>query len=273
MAHRAGRSDVSDPNDLESLIRRTLALNCKDDFGDSLIKLASGRKSVASAAFVITARARSSVRKAKNPYDFVKNLEADVGGLGSGRTCHIGAAGRCENWRSVDLADLRRMGLLRPVVGGNIRAMVWDDGDRVDRLGVVPARNGIRFIKRDDQDQCFGVCLSATSPRRRCSAPIELGSSALAVDGPAAFCTAATACAVGGVAASAMHRNPRPRPGGLSDALGIFAGASGPAGTRSMRPFHQSRAACAGRPINGFGPKRLRCRSDGLSAQWPLRIG
>ena len=25
---------------------------------------------------------------------------------------HLGAAGKCEHWRSIDLADLRRMGLL-----------------------------------------------------------------------------------------------------------------------------------------------------------------
>ena len=42
-----------------------------------------------------------------------------MGGLGSGRTSHISAAGKCEHWRSIDLADLKRMGLLKPVVGGN----------------------------------------------------------------------------------------------------------------------------------------------------------
>ena len=47
-----------------------------------------------------------------------------MGGLGSGRTSHVGAAGKCEHWRSIDLADLRRMGLLKPIVGGRLRAMV-----------------------------------------------------------------------------------------------------------------------------------------------------
>ena len=53
----------------------------------------------------------------EDPYDFVKNPEGDMGGLGSGRTYHVGAAGKVEHWRSIDLADLKRMGLLKPIAG------------------------------------------------------------------------------------------------------------------------------------------------------------
>ena len=80
-----------------------------------------------------------------------------MGGLGSGRTSHLGAAGKCELWRSIDLADLKRMGLLKPIVGGRIRAIVWktDDG-KLEQLGVIPGSRGIRFVKRDEEG-CLGT--------------------------------------------------------------------------------------------------------------------
>ena len=34
-------------------------------------------------------------------------------------------ASKCEHWRSIDLADLKRMGLLKPIVGGRIKAITW----------------------------------------------------------------------------------------------------------------------------------------------------
>ena len=68
-----------------------------------------------------------------------------MGSIGSGRTYHVGAAGKCEHWRSIDLADLKRMGLLKPIAGGNIRAIVWHAEGRVDRLGVIPEAKGVRF--------------------------------------------------------------------------------------------------------------------------------
>jgi hypothetical protein len=78
-----------------------------------------------------------------------------MGGLGSGRTSHIGAAGKCEHWRSIDLANLKRMGLLRPIAGGNIRAIVWHVDGRLDALGVIPQTKGICFVKRDDDGQLW----------------------------------------------------------------------------------------------------------------------
>src|SRR5215475_1100671 len=45
------------------------------------------------------------------------------------RSLHLGAAGKVEHWRAIDLADLRRMGLLKPIVGGRIRAIRWKNAD------------------------------------------------------------------------------------------------------------------------------------------------
>jgi len=86
-----------------------------------------------------------------------------VGGLGSGWTYHSGAASKCEHWRSIDLADLKRMGLLRPIVGGRIRAMTWkNDNGGIDKLGIIPSPAGIRFVKHDDQGKLVGVVVAYT---------------------------------------------------------------------------------------------------------------
>src|SRR5215475_12998800 len=83
---------------------------------------------------------------------------ATVGGFGSGRSLHVGPASKCEHWRSIDLADLKRMGLLKPTVGGRISAITWkrDDGG-LDKLGIIPSARGIRFVKRDDQGELAGL--------------------------------------------------------------------------------------------------------------------
>src|SRR5262249_32117151 len=42
------------------------------------------------------------------------------------------------------------MGLLKPVVGGRIRAIRWKNIDaRLDELGIIPSVRGIQFVKRD----------------------------------------------------------------------------------------------------------------------------
>jgi hypothetical protein len=53
----------------------------------------------------------------------------DAAGFGSGQS-HVGPAGKVDHWRAIDLADLRRLGLLKPIVGGRIKAITWkrDDG-------------------------------------------------------------------------------------------------------------------------------------------------
>lgn len=86
-----------------------------------------------------------------------------MGGIGSGRSSHVGAAGKCEELRSIDLADLKRMGLLKPIVDGRIRAITWkrDDGG-LDKLGIIPSAKGIQFVKRDDEGKLVGFFVNYT---------------------------------------------------------------------------------------------------------------
>jgi len=86
-----------------------------------------------------------------------------VGGIGSGRSHHLGAADKCEQWRSIDLAHLKRMGLLKPIAGGRIKAIVWkNDQGRFDKLGIIPSPGGIRFVKRDDEGKLAGMFVAYT---------------------------------------------------------------------------------------------------------------
>jgi len=86
-----------------------------------------------------------------------------VGGLGSGRTYHSGAASKCEQWRSIDLVDLKRMGLLKPIVGNRIRAITWkNDHGWFDKLGIIPSARGIQFVKRDDGGNLSGLFVAYT---------------------------------------------------------------------------------------------------------------
>ena len=43
------------------------------------------------------------------------------------------------------------MGLLKPIVGGRIRAITWkrDDGG-LDELRIIPSARGVQFVKRDE---------------------------------------------------------------------------------------------------------------------------
>jgi len=92
-----------------------------------------------------------------------KDESARVGGLGSGRSLHLGAASKCEHWRSIDLADLKRMGLLKTLVGGRVKAITWkrDDGG-LDKLGIIPSARGVQFVKRDDQGKLAGLFVAYT---------------------------------------------------------------------------------------------------------------
>jgi hypothetical protein len=61
------------------------------------------------------------------------------------------------------LADLKRMGLLKPIVGGRIRAITWkNDHDGLDKLGIIPSARGIQFVKRDDQGKLAGLFVAYT---------------------------------------------------------------------------------------------------------------
>jgi hypothetical protein len=69
-------------------------------------------------AFSTTFYAKHIRVRWRGPLIFQPHVEvrtATVGGIGSGRS--LGAASKCEDWRSIDLADLKRMGLLKPIVG------------------------------------------------------------------------------------------------------------------------------------------------------------
>jgi hypothetical protein len=83
-----------------------------------------------------------------------------MGGMGSGRSPHLGAASKCEHWRSIDLADLKRMGLLKPIVGDRIRAITWkNDHGGFDKLGIIPSARGMARAS----SQCYqalGKCRS-----------------------------------------------------------------------------------------------------------------
>jgi len=71
------------------------------------------------------------------------------------RPCRY-ATPKVEEWRAIDLAELRRLGDARPHEGSE----GWKDpGDhmeyarRVDKLGVVAKSDGLLFVRRDDQGQ------------------------------------------------------------------------------------------------------------------------
>ena len=122
---------------------------------------------------------------------------ANVGGIGSGRSHHLGAAGKCEHWRSIDLADLKRMGLLKPIVGDRIRAITWkNDHGGFDKLGIIPSARGIQFVRRDDQGKLAGLFVAYTctltmfgSCRKRFAA--------LVAGGPPTSSMVSTVCGVG----------------------------------------------------------------------------
>jgi hypothetical protein len=81
----------------------------------------------------------------------------------AGSTKVVRAASKCEHWRSIDLADLKRMGLLKPFVGGRIKAITWkrDDGG-LDQLGIIPSAPRVITVPPAKPN---GICLSPA----RCS--------------------------------------------------------------------------------------------------------
>src|SRR5215472_14128853 len=106
---------------------------------------------------------RQTMGVLNNPNDFGKSEDGTVGGIGSGRTLHVGAASKCEHWRSIDLADLKRLGLLKQIVGGRIKALTWKRADGgLDKLGIIPSARGIRFVKRDEQGNLAGLFVGYT---------------------------------------------------------------------------------------------------------------
>jgi hypothetical protein len=94
-------------------------------------------------------------------------------------------------------ADLRRMGLLKPIVGGRIRAITWkNDQGGLDMLGIIPSSAGIRFVKRDDEGKLAGVFVSYTYTPTMFGG-LRKWSHAPGVEGLPASSMGSTACAVG----------------------------------------------------------------------------
>jgi hypothetical protein len=64
------------------------------------------------------------------------------------------ATRRVEEWRSVDLAELRRLRMLDPTriaKTGKIPALRWKTPERLDQLGVIAKARGVMFVRRDDR--------------------------------------------------------------------------------------------------------------------------
>jgi hypothetical protein len=63
---------------------------------------------------------------------------------------------KVEEWRSVDLAELRRLRMLDPTriaKTGKIPAVTWKTPERLDQLGVIARPHGVLIIRRDDHGQ------------------------------------------------------------------------------------------------------------------------
>src|SRR5262249_29945856 len=143
-----------------------------------------------------------------------KTRIATVGGIGSGRSHHLSAADKCEQWRSIDLAHLKRMGLLKPIAGGRIKAITWKyDQGGLDKLGIIPSPAGIRFVKRDDEGKLAATFVAYTHTPISLAASAS-GSVALDAEGPPASSTGSTVCGVGAVEDYDMQANRRHRIGG-----------------------------------------------------------
>jgi len=55
------------------------------------------------------------------------------------------------------------MGLLKPIVDGQIRAITWkNDHGGFEKLGIIPSASGIQFVKRDDQGKLAGLFVAYT---------------------------------------------------------------------------------------------------------------
>lgn len=61
-----------------------------------------------------------------------------------------------EEWRAIDLAELRRHGMLDPdyyAKHRRIPALTWTRYEKTERLGVLADRKGVTFIKRNETGQ------------------------------------------------------------------------------------------------------------------------
>ena len=96
---------------------------------------------------------------------------------------------------SDDKADLKRKGLLRPIVNGRIRALTWkNDHGGLDMLGIIPSPAGIRFVKRDDEGELASAFVAYTHTRTMFGGHRKW----FACPGPTASSMGPTPCGVGG---------------------------------------------------------------------------
>jgi hypothetical protein len=66
------------------------------------------------------------------------------------------ATSKVEEWRSIDLAELRRLKMLdltRIGRSGIIPAITWKTSEGFDQLGVIARPHGVLFVKRDAQGE------------------------------------------------------------------------------------------------------------------------
>jgi hypothetical protein len=80
------------------------------------------------------------------------------------------ATSKVEEWRSIDLADLRRWRMLDPTMiakTGRIPAITWNTPHGIDKLGVIAKPGGVLFVRRDDQGQLGNLFVPyVSSPAR-----------------------------------------------------------------------------------------------------------
>ena len=75
---------------------------------------------------------------------------------------------KVEEWRSIDLANLRRWRTLDPTTiarTGKFPAITWETPNGVDKLGVIAKPSGVPFVKSDGQGQ-LGLLFVSFSPTR-----------------------------------------------------------------------------------------------------------
>jgi hypothetical protein len=90
------------------------------------------------------------------------------------------ATSKVEEYRSVDLAHLRRWRMLRLgkiLETGTMPAIVWNTPDGQEKLGVVAGATGVLFLKRIDGER-YGLFVA----RPHSSAAGALGSNVLGAD-------------------------------------------------------------------------------------------
>ena len=195
-----------------------------------------------------------------------------MGGFGSGGRNATGAA-TCESYHSIDLAWLRRQGMLTP---GRFSTVTWSrGGEETGSIGLVAQQDGVRLkYQTKDRDWLAGerrrarrVRLHANQVRRppavaavpqmRQGLPEDLWRALFPVPAvlPPALRLAERADEI-----SARWTGPTRSPSACTT-----SGAGSPRRSTSSRP---SRPACAGRRTTASRSSTTICRTGGPSESW-----